>query len=369
MSDKIVSTHNIFVDSGMAAKESRSRGDDFEIHLNTQAIDAVPGQFIRLTLNDFSMYKNFTDVNSNNSVFIISVDEAAGAINPGNNHLLKEELTHQNYSTVNDLAIEFSDELAKQLLVTAKIANGNAATTVVISALTPDATTSINGTTDNIISFVMTFSVAHELEIPLIQLFEEEGDTYALLGGNRLYGSTPSTINSLNVTTTATTINVNCLYPAQRSTTSHIYLRTSLTTGSSETASLTTETDIETRDEVVYSNILGKIPVNTEFCTFASNTGKEYYIDLHQKHINYLKLYLTDQHSRRIGRRPANSFSQTASGTGAAQSTDGNLSFNAVIRADIVQGRQDRERIFEPLIHNTPSRFSGVSTTPGAQPI
>ena len=52
--EKIVSTHNIFLDSNMANKESRSRGDDFEVHLNTQAIDAVPGQFIRLTLNDFN---------------------------------------------------------------------------------------------------------------------------------------------------------------------------------------------------------------------------------------------------------------------------------------------------------------------------
>ena len=369
MSDKIVSTHNIFLDSGMASKESRSRGDDFEIHLNTQAIDAVPGQFIRLTLNDFCMYKNFTDVNKNNSTFIIDIDEGAGGASPGSNHLIKTSLTYQNYSTVNDLAVEFSNRVSEKILTTAQTASGIPGMTVIISDLKPDATTSINGTTDNIISFVLTFSASHQLEIPLIQLFEEEGDAYALLGGNRIYGSTPSSINSLTVSKTATTITIQCLYPAQRSTTSHIYLRTSLTTGSSETASLSTETDIETRDEVTYSNILGKIPVNTEFCTFASNTGKEYYIDLHQKHINFLKLYLTDQHNRRIGRRPASSFAQTASGSGTAQSTEGNLSFNAVIRADIIQGRPDKERIFEPLVHSAPSRFSGISTTPGAKPI
>lgn len=358
--EKIVSTHNIFLDSAMANKESRSRGDDFEIHLNTQAIDAVPGQFIRLTLNDFCMYKNFTDVNANNHTFVISTSQSPP---------WKLKLTNGNYSVIHDLATDFANVLSARLLVDAKASNGNAATTVAISALTPDATTNITGTTDNIISFLLTFSVAHTLTDVLVQLFEEEGDAYALLGGDRLYGSSPSALNSLDITITATTILVEARYPAQRSTTSHIYLRTSLTTGSSETASLTTETDIETRDEVVYSNILGKIPVNTEFCTFASNTGKEYYIDLHQKHINYLKLYLTDQHNRRIGRRPASAFSQTASGTGTAQSTTGNLSFNAVIRADIIQGRPDKERIFEPIAQTFPPRFSGVATAPGVKPI
>ena len=358
--DKIVSTHNIFIDSAMASKESRSRGDDFEIHLNTQAIDAVPGQFIRLTLNDFSMYKNFSDVNDNNSAFILSTSQTAA---------YKLALTKQNYSVLNDLAVDFANILSARLLVDAIASNGNGATTVAISALTPDATTSINGTTDNIISFLLTFSVAHTLTGVLVQLFEEEGDAYALLGGDRLYGSTPSALSSLTVTTTATTIKIECLYPAQRSTTSHLYLRTSLTTGSSETASLSTETDVADRDEVTYSNILGKIPVNTEFCTFASNTGKEYYIDLHQKHINYLKLYLTDQHNRRIGRRPASVMKLTATGTGLAQSTDGNLSFNAVIRADIIQGRPDKERIFEPVAQNFPPRFSGVATMPGVKPI
>ena len=359
--EKIVSTHNIFLDSAMANKESRSRGDDFEIHLNTQAIDAVPGQFIRLTLNDFCMYKNFTDVNDNNRAFVLSTSQTSA---------FKLALTKQNYSVIHDLATDFANVLSARLLVDAKASNGNPATTVAISALTPDATTNITGTTDNIISFTLTFSVAHTLSAVLVQLFEEEGDAYALLGGDRLYGSTPSALNSLDITVpTTTTILVKAKYPAQRSTTSHIYLRTSLTTGSSETASLTTETDIETRDEVVYSNILGKIPVNTEFCTFASNTGKEYYIDLHQKHINYLKLYLTDQHNRRIGRRPASAFSQTASGTGTAQSTTGNLSFNAVIRADIIQGRPDKERIFEPIAQTFPPRFSGVATMPGVKPI
>jgi hypothetical protein len=198
----------------------------------------------------------------------------------------------------------------------------------------------------------------------LIQLFEEEGDAWALLGGNRIYGSTPSTENSLKTTITTTAIKFECLYPAQRSTTSHIYLRTSLTTGSSETASLGQETDIDTAPEVSYSNVLARIPVNTEFCTYTSNTGREYYLDLHQKHLNNIKLSLTDQHSRRIGRRPASFSSKTASGLNNQdaidQSTLGNLNFSCVLRVDIVSGGPINETNFQTTQPQIPIRKSGI---------
>ena len=63
MTDKTLETHALFIDTSAANKESLSRGDDFELHLNTQSIDADMGQFIRITLNEFSMYKTFTNVN------------------------------------------------------------------------------------------------------------------------------------------------------------------------------------------------------------------------------------------------------------------------------------------------------------------
>ena len=296
--EKIVETHNLFIDTSTANKESNSRGDDFQLHLNTQSVDADRNQFIRLTLNDFSMYKTWTDVNDNNRAIII--DDGTGD--------RKLALTKQNYETLYDLALNFAN------LIGTDIITNTAAASFTVTGLTPGATTGINGTADNIIRFTINTNIAHGLTQYLIQLFEEEGDAWALLGGNRIYGTTPSTENSLKVTIATTAITFECLYPAQRSTTSHIYLRTSLTTGSSETASLAQETDIDIAPEVSYSNILARIPVNTEFCTYTSNTGREYYLDLHQKHLNNIKLSLTDQHSRRIGRRPASFSSKTAAG-------------------------------------------------------
>lgn len=360
MSERILETHNIFIDTSSANKESGSRGDDFQLHLNTQSVDASRNQFIRLTLNDFSMYKTFTDVNDNNRVFTTKTTNGTPAT-----RTFKAALPKKNYDTIFEIASAFSNIIGKEILTS----TSGAATAVIISDLTPDATTSINGTTDNIIRFSITtqnggIDVAHGLTRFLIQFEEEEGDIFALLGGNRLYEDSEVLSSILVDLTSANVIHFKCLYPAQRSTTSHIYLRTSLTTGASETASLGQEKNIELAQEVSYSNILAKIPVNTEFCTFSSNTGKEYYVDLHQKHLNNIKLYLTDQHNRRIGRRPASSGLKTASGVdntnAIEQSTLGNLNFNCVIRVDIVNGGPINEVHFPIDQPQIPIRKSGI---------
>ena len=354
MTERILETHNIFIDTSAANKESNSRGDDFQLHLNTQAVDADRGQFIRLTVNEFNMYKTFTDVNDNNRTFIIANDNTTAA---------KVALTKQNYETLSDLAQNFADVVAARLLTDAQ-GNGSTATTATISDLTPASTTSINGTTDNIISFKITFDAAHTLTTVLIQFLEEEGEAYALLGGDRIYGSTPSIENSV-VTSfpSGTEISVQCLYPGQRHTSPHIYLRTSLTTGASETASLTRETNVDLASEVSYSNVLAKIPVNTEFCNFTANTGREYFIDLRQKHLNNIRLYLTDNKNRRIGRRPANTQGKTASGydnvNAIEQSTLGNLSFSCVLRVEVVQGGPVNEVQFGKQPEILPARMTG----------
>ena len=270
MSETILETHNLFIDTSCANKESGSRGDDFQLHLNTQSIDAGRNQFIRITLNDFSMYKTFTDVNDNNHAFIMKSTNVTSAT-----FTIKDALTKQNYDTLHDLAVNFANVVGTEIV---RVSSGTA-TAFVVSNLTPDATTSINGTTDNIITFSITtqnggIDVAHDLTRFLVQFEEDEGDIYALLGGNRLYEDSEVLSSILVDLTAPNTITFKCLYPAQRSTTSHIYLRTSLTTGSSETASLGQETNIDKAQEVSYSSILAKIPVNTEVFVYKANVDR-----------------------------------------------------------------------------------------------
>ena len=43
--ERVIDTHNIFIDTSCANKESSTNGDDFQLHLNTQSIDAVTSQY------------------------------------------------------------------------------------------------------------------------------------------------------------------------------------------------------------------------------------------------------------------------------------------------------------------------------------
>ena len=361
MSEKVISTHNIFIDTAKALDESGSKGDDFQLHLNTQSVDADRGQFIRLTLNQFSMMKTFTDVNDNNKAFYVYSVGGTGT------NAQEAALDEQNYRTIHDLGTNFATKLGSILL--SEVASAASSTVVSVS---PSNLAGINGTTDNIITVVINFqngagaTLNHGLTTLNVLFYESEGDIYSLLGGDSVKKSDPIAItSSISVDlTNAQNITFTCLYPAQRFTEPYLYLRTSLTTQSTETASLVKEDNVNEISEAQVSNILAKIPVNTEICVFTSNTGREYFIDLHQKHLNNIRFYLTDSRNRRIGRRPASGNLNTASGTGGNQSTRGNLNFSAVLRADIVQSLAPSQRLFEDTPSSVPARLTGLLLNP-----
>jgi hypothetical protein len=157
-------------------------------------------------------------------------------------------------------------------------------------------------------------------------------------------------------------LTVQCLYPAQRHTTSFIYLRGSgIPNTSIESTSLNDITNHRT--DTMDSDILARIEVDVEYCNYEAQTGREYFMNVKQKQLNTLNLRLTDAKNRPLG-RAFGANSNTATGTGTAQSTLGNLSFSAVIRVDIVQQRQVKELETKPLTHTTAARFDNVLAQP-----
>jgi hypothetical protein len=350
--EQIVQSNNLFVDSDRGESTGISKGDDFTVHLNSQGLDADRGQYLRVTLNEFAMNKNWSDVNENNNKIVTRYSGGTTAVSI-------VLLTKQNYSTIYDLATNFADELAKDIITSI-----GAVSACAVSNLTPDNTTAITGTTDNIISFTLTTTGNHGLTDLKLQSYEGKGDSYALLGGNRIVDGTDATTNSFDVTiVNATTITVKAFYPAQRSTTSYVYLRTSLLTQAIETSSLSASTDQSFMEDTNPTNILARIPVNTEYCVFNSATGREFFVNLHQKHIQSIRLYLTDEHNRPIGRGPADS-SLTASGTGLSQSVLGNLSFSAVLRIDVVQASRPNELLAPVQGSSLPARYNNLMLSP-----
>lgn len=349
MSEQIVSSFNVFVDSDRGTPNSISKGDDYHLNLTGVNIDAEKGQIMRLTVNNFSMYKSFTNVNAHNSKFILRNSKVTAGT--------QLELPHKNHDTIAAIAQDFADTLKTQLLLDA---SNSAAASIEVSNQTPANGTGVAGTSNNVISFKLIFkdqngnSTAHGLSNVKVQFYEKlpngfDSDVYSLLGGNRIHDNSDPTTNSITVddTTDTTSITFTCLYPAQRHTEQFVYLRTNLMSNSLATSSLEAGNHSHDTTNVHHTNILGRFVIDTEVVQYAAGTGREYFIDLPtQRHLNNLRLYLTDHHGR-----PLPTFA-------TEQNTLGNLNFSLVLRCDIIQRRAPNEGFTPPVQRTAPARFS-----------
>ena len=101
--EQITSSYNLFIDSSMG-HNSQSKGDDYLVNLQDAhpGVNAGEGEHIRMSLSNFSMAKNFTDVNDNNNAFFIRADRTTNEV------LDTLYLDKRNYATVTDLARNFA---------------------------------------------------------------------------------------------------------------------------------------------------------------------------------------------------------------------------------------------------------------------
>lgn len=322
MSQEVVSSYNIFVDSERDLAPN-SRGDNIYLPLQQTPITCADNQFIRLTLQSFSMYKNFTNVNTNNDTFRYTLNQdysGSGGQNVQSDIAL--ELTNQNYASLYDLAKEFGTVLASKLAT-----HLNKTATLNLTTIKPANTTTLAGTTNNIISFDIDIT-AHSIAQPLVVQFKvADGDIFELLGGDRIRDATDTTTVSITAdTSNANKVVITCKFPAQLSTQQNIYLRTNVSNTNIQTESFDAgNNDVVGGDNVMGgSRILGKIIIDNEFATFTSGTQMEYFVNLLQKQVNTLQLYLTDSHGRSLPFL-------------AGQTSLGNASFECVVKVDIVQ--------------------------------
>ena len=348
MTEQITSSYNLFVDSSNN-HTTNSKGDDFLVSLQDAGVNCGDGEHIRLTLDNFSMAKTFTDVNANNNQFRMraTVGGALDAIG---------YLPNKNYRNVTELAQAFADAIRLLLSVNRAGCTVAAAATNVLPA--------VNTSNDNVISFVVNTTGNHgfQLNDAVLQFNEAKSDSYQLLGGDRVSDG-DNTTNSVNMTfPSANSIKIVCKYPAQRSTMPFVYIRApGVLKTNIETKGLRHPAD-DHKSDTAQSDILGRVVVeSSEWVQYTAQTGREFFLDIHQKSLNFLRLKLTDGHNRPLGRL-YDTQSNTATGTGLSQSTLGNLNFSAVIRFDIIKSKNVlhlESKHHEPSI---PARFSDGRT-------
>jgi len=350
--EQITSSYNLFIDSSLG-HNSQSKGDDYLVNLQDAGVHAGEGEHIRMSLSNFSMAKNFTDVNDNNNA--IELEFETNEVNGEATQTVDVELDNRNYSTVTEIAKNFAHQI------------GNAVKASNINSLTPTSTflTTVPESVqfDKIITFTITTSGNHGMHDygsgtgfgMKIRFKSDKSDSYMLLGGDRL-SSTDSGSSVTVEVPNQTQIKVTCLYPAQRSTTPYIYVRApGVLNTNIETRGLRNPKDTH-RSDTAHSDIVGRAVVaSEEWVQFTAQTDREFFLDIHQKQFNVLRLRLTDSKNRSIGRRNGG---DTASGTGLAQATLGNLNFSAVLRFDIVKTQSVHHLESQKFVPSIPARFS-----------
>ena len=327
---EVVSDFNLYCDS---ENLQSGKGDDFKVNLGSGGIQAGDGQYIRLSLQSFNMYKNFYNVNPNNNMIIVS-----GVITSGSVAFQGPAyITTKNYKTIGDVATAAATAIA------AKIAT-LISSTCTVSVVLPDPTLNMDDTSDRIISFNLTMGVAlTSLNIWL----PGSTDCYALLGGDKL--ETGSATDSLNVTrNSGTSFSISGKYPAQRSTEEHLYLRCDSVNNNLEMAGLSLGVMPTNTSSILTSDILSKIPIDHEFINFNTGTGYEFIMNLPNKTVNSLHFYITDSKGRPLGRASGN---ESATGTGN-QTKLGNYNCSFVVKVEIIQAYRPNKLITEPPPQN-----------------
>ena len=294
----IVNSFNIFIDSDRYLSPD-STGDDIRIPLNQTPISADNGQVMRISLQQFDMYKTWSYINSQNNTFrLTQLDDLH--TEDGTTAISQEaiQIDSLNYFTLYDLATNFAKKLGNALsahlgkaLADVPFTSINQKSGDTQDSVNPDQNSVIGGTNDNIINFNINFgSALPDLIYPIVvQFMISDGDIYKILGGNRnrtAIGAdltTPSidiTYKYSLITNSAsdTSIFVQCYYPASLSSESHIYLRCDQSNNNIQTESLLSlSTDIVGSTAMIPSRIIGKIPIDADICSYVSYKINEFF--------------------------------------------------------------------------------------------
>ena len=363
---QVVNSFNLFLDSEKASivGDKQSEGDDVHVHFAGQTIEAGDGEFIKLSLLNFTMFNNTYMININNSKFNVRGLSGSGSF------LNVVNIDRKNYGNLKDLATSFATNLG------AYLASKSAAVSFDIGAVKPDAAT-MSSTSDRLLDITLTAkngsgtTMAHGITSLNIQCAGSEGDSYTILGAIRQDDSSDSTFESLKVTVTTNTIKVQGYFPMQRLSDPYVYLRCNNAQNGLAMSVLNNDAGRYNAD-IVNSDIMAKLYKDVEYITYDSSTGDEFFLNLQQRKLANLRFTLTDSKGRKLGRTTGQKDLGTAAGLTKAgedaqgnpvltfdsnlQNTQGNLSFTAVIRVDIIRNRMPQKLESEGIPPPLPAR-------------
>ena len=393
MSEAIVNSFNFYFNSDRD-RAAGSTGDNIQIPLNETPITCGTNQFLRLSLQSFSMYAgSLPQVNIHNAIFRVSCERDGGGGSTLVNFPTHVDLG--NYASKVDLMIEFGTKL--QALITACTGTNPTATNPV-QHMSEDFVTTSAESLDGIIRLKLNFIGAHNVKESslMVKFVTGDGDAFALLGGDRCAdegtAANQTIFSSISIDTTSDTDSILVLghYNVQLSTEQNTFLKCDLNTTAIQTtnfSALSSEAG-SSGAGTESSRILGRIVNDTGFSTFTTNTQMEYFVNLTSKSLTSLRLFITDSKGREIAQNIPRTlelnfdlsryspkliqkdFGDDIGGTNTVpllQTTLGNRSFEGCIKVDVCQFTAPRNNTLQskpPVIRTPPRYTSNLLTIP-----
>ena len=282
--DHIVNAYNIFIDS----ESSFLKGDDFMVQCSSNGIHCSDGQFFRISVQSFNMYKNFYNVNEYNSELRLTTDGAAAVPT-----FSTFNIAHGDYSTVKELAEALAASLKTALVASTSGVGGSNFNVTPVTAI-DNKTRIIQITFENTGAFSQ-INTNVKLQTRSLKANGDLNESSYLLGAKRVSLSTDN--SSFTVSSDSDKVVFTAHFPCQRSTMEHIFLRTDLQSNNLETNNY--EHSVHSNaNHLNSSNILCKIPVDSEFIHYNDHGNKEYFVLIPNKSITSMKFRLTDSKDR-----------------------------------------------------------------------
>jgi hypothetical protein len=308
----IVNSYNLFVDTERCLSQD-STGDNVYLPLGQTPITCGSNEFIRLTLQEFSMYKSWNNVNSTNSIFRVA--DAGG--------VQTTDIVVGNYATPRKMLNQgFLPPLKTAL--ESLVGGGK---TVTLTLNNPSSSGDTVESSTNVASINAQYSGGHgyTTTLPTLRCYVADGKSYQLLGAKRIVDPADTTSSSWTATVVdANNIRFDLFYPAQTTTETHVYLRINEQNTNIATSSLSTFNEDTKKTEMSSTKILGIMPIDTEYVRYVAGTEMVFFTNILAKQVAQLQIQITNSNGSQFPLTSPN------------QDTLGNRWFNCVLRVDIV---------------------------------
>jgi len=313
-----VSSKNIFLSTAPAGGLSGTVDDglnSFRATLNNVPLQTQNGEYAKISLVDFTMYRNFYYVNEKNNKVFFRIVETDGTINDSSFTLATGDYTYT------DLQTNFADSMVRAL----NLINGISGVTA--TEVTTDLSNYANktGSRKLHVNFLFPNNDITSMNIQCRNYnnggVDEDpaltsdffNDSYALLGANRTAVDDDNFATASGLQTTVTnaggvyTVEVKGFYQMQTSTVPNIYLRCQEVVDNLESETFKLSGNGNNSSHIVSSTILGVIPVasmgdiTNDIIRFQGDSSSPYYIFTDNRNISEIFFRMTDAHGREIG--------------------------------------------------------------------